>query len=162
MASDIIASITLSGGGIRDPQIADGAGIKAEKVIQQYTIPLMLTADTATTVTAVTKGLTIIKSAQGATLMGFEANVWTIATDVSRTVTVDLQKSTAGGAFATVLSSTIGFTNTSSNRVKQSAVISNTSCVQGDIYQVVVTVAGGSGSQAIGLLCALTLQDRLA
>lgn len=93
------------------------------------------------------------------TLKAFEAIIATVATGADRTVTVDLQKSTGSGAFATVLSATIGFTNASAVRTIASGTISGTTFVDGDIFQIVVTVAGAAGNQAQGLLVALNFEE---
>jgi hypothetical protein len=156
-----IASIIFEGGGLRDGDIADGGAVKAEKVIQQYTTSKLLTANDSTAVANISYPLLIVE-APTATIMRFEAAVFTIATGGDRTVTVDLQKSTGGGAFATVCSSTIVFNNASSARVKSPAVLSSTSLAAGDILRTVVTVVGAAGAQALGLLVSLTVQDRLA
>lgn len=161
MAGEAICSITFQGGGIRDGQVASGAGIQAEKVVQQYTIGKLLTTDDVTAIAATTKTLLIVKGLTG-TVMGFEAVIQTTATGADRTVTVDLQKSTGGAAFATILSSTIGFNNTSSPRIKSSGVISTSSVIAGDVLRAVVTVVGAAGAQAIGLQCSLTMQERLS
>ena len=112
----------------------------------------------AVSVAALTQWLHIVRGSIG-TIVGFEAAIAVVASDVSRTVTVDLQKSTGGAAFATVCSGTIGFTNASSVRVPVAATFSSTSLVDGDILQVVVTVAGGSGTQATGLTVTLTFDE---
>lgn len=111
-----------------------------------------------TTITALTQNLHIVRGGTGA-LVGFEAVIDVVADDASRTVTVDLHKSTGGAAFATVCSATIGFTNASSVRVPVAATFSSTALTDGDILRVVVTVAGGSGNQAQGLLCTLTFDE---
>ena len=75
-----------------------------------------------------------------------------IATGADRTVTVDLQKSTAGGAFSTVLSSTIGFTNASVLRTPVSGTINSPAYSALDEFRVVVSVAGSASAQATGLI----------
>jgi phosphoribosylpyrophosphate synthetase len=94
------------------------------------------------------------------TLLKFSAAITeTIATGADRTVTVDLHKSTGAGAFATVLSSTIGFTSSSVLLTKSNAGFSDTAILSGDILKVVVTVAGGAGNQALGLVTELILYE---
>ncbi len=75
-----------------------------------------------------------------------------IATGGDRTVTIDVKKSTAGGAFATILTGTIGFTNGSTLLTTTSGAITTTAYSANDIFQVVVTVAGAAGNQAQGLV----------
>lgn len=113
----------------------------------------------ASTVTALTKDVYVVTGANGK-LLGFTAAInGTIATGADRTVTVDLHKSTGAGAFATVLSSTIGFTNSSSLRTAVSGVFSSTSLVAGDCLRVIVTVAGSAGNQALGLVCSIQMRE---
>jgi hypothetical protein len=112
----------------------------------------------AVSVAAVTKWLHIVRGAAG-TLVGFEAAIAVAADDASRTIDVDLQKSTGAGAFATVCSASADFTNSSAVRTPVAATFSSTSLVDGDILQVVVTVAGGAGNQATGLTVTLTFDE---
>jgi hypothetical protein len=110
------------------------------------------------TVAALNKWIHTVQSATGE-LVGLSAVIAVQATGADRTVHVDLQKSTAGGAFATVLSSTIGFTNTSVIRIPVDAVIGTVALVAGDILRLVVTVAGAAGAQAQGLLVTLVWDE---
>ena len=93
-----------------------------------------------------------------ATIKGFRAQITeAVATGADRTVTIDLAKSTGGGAFASILGGTIGFTNLSSLRAWSAATISNTALAAGDVLRITVAVAGAAGSQAQGLICALDI-----
>lgn len=90
------------------------------------------------------------------TLRKFKAAITTtIATGADRTVTVDLHLGNAASAFATVLSSTIGFTNGSALRTPANGAFSNSSFAAEDILRAVITVAGAAGNQAVDL--AITL-----
>lgn len=143
---------------IKNNSIADDAAIEAKKAIRHQAIDSELFGP-STSVAALTKDIHIVRGASG-TLLGFEAAICgAIATGADRTVTVDLQKSTAGGAFATVLSSTIGFTNGSTLRTAVAAVLSSTSLLDGDILRIIVTVAGAASAQAIGLIASVTLEE---
>lgn len=74
-----------------------------------------------------------------------------IATGADRTVTIDLQKSTGGGAFASVLSSTLVFNSSSTLRLASLAALNTTTFIAGDLFKLTVTVAGAAGAQAQGL-----------
>lgn len=141
---------------ITNAAIIQNAGIEATKVVHQQAPSVELFAP-GVTITAVTRLLRISRAI--GTLVSVEAIITTAATDASRTVTVDLQKSTGAGAFATVLSATIGFTNTSPIRTPVAGTFSATGLVDNDILQIVVTVAGGAGAQAQGLLVTLNVRD---
>lgn len=148
-----IAEITFQGGGLRDEDISASAAISATKLKPRRSADISI-VDSGTAVAAASKMLHVVRGATG-TLVGIEAAVATAATGADRTVTVDLHKATGGGAFATVLSSTIGFTNSSTPRVPYAGVINSTSIVDGDVLLVVVTVAGSAGAQALGLVVSL-------
>jgi len=144
---------------IKNNSIADDAAIEAKKIIRHQSIGVELYGP-AVAVAALTKDLLIIRGATG-TLMGVEAAICgTIATGADRTVTVDLHKSTAAGAFATVVSGgTIGFTNASVLRTATAGVLSSSALVDGDILRAIVTVAGAAGNQAIGLILTVTWEE---
>ena len=149
------ARISLPAGSIANVQIAAGATgnyVFAEKLEHQApgamggSIQLF---DPATAVAAVTRTLGMAWGV--GTIEGISAWIEVAATGADRTITVDLQKSTAGGAYATVLSATIGFTNASAIRTAVNGTISGVNYVAGDILRLVVTVAGVAGAQATGL-----------
>lgn len=151
-------TIDMPTGGITNTMIKAAAGINASKIVRHQSIDNELFGP-ATTVTALTKDVHIVRGATG-TLVGFQAAInGAIATGADRTVTVELLKSTGGGSFSTVLSGTIDFTDASVLRTAVSAVISNTSLVAGDLLRITVAVAGAADNQAIGLLTTVTLEE---
>jgi hypothetical protein len=154
----IVVEMTPQGGGFRNDSIAPGAGIDATKLIHQQVISERIVEST-TTITASTKPIHIV-NAETAEIVDFDAAIFVIASDASRTVSVDLQKSTAGGAFATIMTTPIEFNTTTAVRTAFSGVISDIDLLEGDILQVVTTVAGGIGNQAQGLLVTLTIRER--
>jgi hypothetical protein len=74
-----------------------------------------------------------------------------IATGADRTVTIDVQRSTGGGAFSSILGSTIVFNNVSTLLLDTIATISLQTLAAGDVLMVSVAVAGAAGAQAQGL-----------
>lgn len=114
-------------------------------------------AEEATAIVAITKWLAALKYA--GSIVAIEAFIAVQATDASRTVTVDLHKSTGAGAFATILSATIGFTNVSAVRTAVAGTPSTATLAAGDILKAVVTVAGGVGTQAKGLTLRLIVDE---
>lgn len=139
----------LTDGSIGNDQIAAGADIDASKLICHFRLPAELCSDAAQ-VAAVNRYLFTARA--GGSLLGVDAAITgAIATGSDRTITIDLQKSTAGGAFATVLSATFGFTHTSTLLVPVPGVIADPEYVAGDIFRAVVTVAGAASAQAEGL-----------
>ncbi len=144
---------------VKDSLVADDAAIQAHKLIHKQSIDKELFIP-ATTIAAYTSILHIVRGGEG-TLLGFEAAICGTVPTGDHTVTVDLKKSTGAGAFATVLSSTIGFDSSSVLRTAVAAVINpvSLSLVDGDILEVVVTVAGSTSSQGAGLSVTLTYEE---
>ncbi len=153
-----VASIDFSGGGLKNSDIATGAALAANKLIHQKTIATELFSPT-TTIAALAGELLFIASASG-TLQSFEGIVITNPTGADRTVTVDLERSTGGGGFASILSTNIEIVDGTADLTPVVAVISNTTVADGDIYKVVVTVAGSAGNQALGLLVTLVWNEQ--
>ena len=140
-------------GSISDSDIEAAAAIDATKLIHQFPLHVAQVG----TVTAVT---TLLHVAQGdGEIVSIEAVTPTVATGADRTVTIDLQKSTGGGAFATVLTTTLVLDNTNTARVAEAGTINTPDYVDGDVFQLVVTVAGAAGSQASGLLVTVTVRE---
>ena len=154
-----IANVTFEGGGLRNRDIASGAAITADKVIHQYCVNRLVTANDTTVVTAVELPIHTVPTPT-TELMNIQASVFQAATG-DATITVDLLRSTAGGAFATVLTTPIEFDNSVAARTVIAGVIDEEDGIQDDIYKLSVTVAGNQAGQALGLLVALTVQDRL-
>jgi len=81
-----------------------------------------------------------------------------VAPTTTDTVTVDIQKSTSGGAFATVLTAPVVIDNTNTVRVTEDySSFSSTTYVAGDIIIAVVTVSGTS-AQGLGVTLVLAEQ----
>ena len=151
-----VASIDFSGGGIKNSDIATGAGLAANKLVHQKTLSVEL-AEGSTACAAIEKIL-FIASAAG-TLQSFEAAVVTGPTGADRTVTVDLERGQAGGSFSTVLSTTVNIVDATADLTPVVAVISNTTVADGDIYNLKVSVAGSAGNQAKGLIATLIMDE---
>jgi hypothetical protein len=150
----------IPAGTIRNAEVSASAAIAATKLEHQFPIAIELFGP-AVSVAALTKLAYAVRGATG-TIVGFEAFISVVADDASRTIDVDLQKSTGGAAFATVCSASADFTNASTVRVPVAATLSSTSLVDGDLLQIVVTVAGGSGNQATGLHATIMLREAAA
>lgn len=153
---------SLPAGCVADSQIAAGAPgsyVQATKLIHQDTgaaSGLMLFGP-AVTITALTQTLGMARGA--GTLVSFGVWIEVQATGADRTVTIDLQKSTGGGAYATVLTATIGLSNATAVRTLVTAALASAAYVAGDIFRAVVSVAGVAGAQAQGLAVQLIVQE---
>lgn len=153
-------TMNLPANAVTDTSVIAAANIAASKLEHQRAISVELFGPT-TTVAALTKLLHVVRGATGS-VYAAEAVIITAATGGDRTVTVDIQKSTGGGAFATVLTTTINITNGTAVRTAVAAVVNSTpaALVDGDILQAVVTVAGVAGNQALGLLLTVTVKEK--
>ncbi|WP_254509893.1 hypothetical protein [Anatilimnocola floriformis] len=148
-------TFTLPAASVGNATIAGAAGIEATKVVHQFPLHVQQVPGSAV-VSATT--LIHISRAVG-TVVSIEAITTTPATGGDRTVSIDLQKSTGAGAFASILSAPFTLTNATVARTVALGMIPSPSLIDGDVLQVVVTVAGAAGSQAQGLLITVTLRE---
>ena len=143
-------TLSIPAGTVDNSDVSASAAIDASKLSHMVNVCTELYGP-STTVAALTKECYVAKGIGTLSVVRAAIN-GTIATGADRTVNVDLQKSTGGGAFATVLSATCAFTNGSSLRTLASGTISSTTYAAGDLFRWVVTVAGSAGNQALGLV----------
>jgi hypothetical protein len=148
--------MTIPAGAVADSQVAANAKIASSKTIAQKTISPQLNGPT-TTVTTQTQWISSLKGATG-TLIDINAFI-AVAAAGAATVTIDLQKSTGGGAFATVLSSTISINNATVVRTAVPGTITSPNVVAGDIFQLVVTATAGGGTLPQGLMVTLRYDE---
>jgi hypothetical protein len=151
------AGMSLPPGAVTNASVAANAAIASSKLVCQKTITQQLIPETSP-VTALTIDLASLVGAAG-TLKDFNAWVTTVATGADRTVTVDLQKSSGGGSYASICTTTIGFTNTSAALTLVAAVPTSFGLLAGDLLRAVVTVAGSAGAQALGLSVTLRYDE---
>lgn len=138
-----------------DATVATAADINDSKVRHRYCFALSQTG----AVVAATQYLRILQAA--GTLLSLEAAITeAVATGADRTATIDLQKSTGGGAFSTVLSATIVFNNVSVLRTVSTGTFSSSPVIAGDILKLTVAVAGAAGAQAAGLVVNLVIAEK--
>ncbi len=150
----VVASVELPG--LTNKDIGAGAAIAANKSIHQKTVSVEL-AEAASAVVAIDK--LIASAVASGTLQAIEGTIVVQATGADRTVTVDLHRSTGGGSFATVLSTTVDITDSTTILVPTAGVISTATVADGDIYKLVCTVAGGASAQAKGLVVTLVFDE---
>lgn len=136
---------------ITNTAIQAAAGIEATKVIHQFPVRYQ-TAD-GSAVAAATVPIHVAYKA--GTIVAVEAMCIDAPTS-SDTVAVDIQKGNQSTGYATILSGTIDFDNSSANREVIAGTLSTSSYADGDSFQAVVTV---SGSTAQGLCVILWLRE---
>lgn len=90
----------------------------------------------------------IFSALASGTLTNVNISLDTVNTS-SDTVVVDLQKSTGGGAYASVLSSTYTMNSSKTARTVYAATLSSTAFAANDIFKVVWTVSGTSAADLL-------------
>lgn len=141
---------------IVDADVDPSASVNDTKLQHRYALEY---EQSGTVVADTGKALTTIKGATG-TIRSFQGLIWSaVATGGDRTVNVDLQKSTGGGAFSTILSATLLFNSSSTLLTAASGSFTSTAVQAGDVLKVIVTVAGAAGAQAIGLHVTLIVAE---
>ena len=144
----VVQQIRVPDGSFADAAIAAGAAIDHSKVEHRYALDYAQAPGTA--IVAATIDLHTAYSAGGVlAIKGTVTGV--IATGADRTVTIDLHKSTAGGAFATVLAAPIVLDNTNVLRTPEAGTVTVTTFVADDLLRLLITVAGAAGNQGEGL-----------
>lgn len=143
---------------LTDAYISPTAAIQAKKLITGRSLGGQLFAR-ATTIAAVTQEIYIVNGASGAVLSFSAMITGAIATGADRTVTVDLLKSTGAGAFATILTTPLAFSNASVLRTYTTCAPLTASLLAGDALAITVAVAGVAANQALGLCWGLTFYE---
>ncbi len=149
-------TFTLPASSVTNASIQAAAAIDRTKVIHQLHLPYAQApgSDIATA----TLDLYIARAA--GTVVSFEAAITGLAATGDRSVTVDLHKSTAGGAFASVLSAAITLDIANTIRVLEAATVSSAAYVDGDLFRIIVTqVAGTTGTRPQGLIVTTTIGE---
>jgi hypothetical protein len=146
------ATFTPPSGCISNSHVSASAGIAATKLEHQFAVQYTTAAGSA--VATATHPLHIVRGTTGE-IVSVEV-ICTTAPTSSDTVTVMLQRSTGGGAFANALSGNISLSSSSTARVAYAGTLSVTDLVDGDILQVVVTA---SGTSCQGLCVVVTLRE---
>jgi len=152
---NVVASIAFQGGGLGNNEIRDNAGIAASKLVARRSRDISICGTTSAAVSG--EELLHISRASGS-WVSMEAIAVTKATS-NRTLTIDLQKATASTTFATILTSTIALSTSTTNKTVASAVINNTSMSDGDIWRATWTTGGSSGTNAKGVLLTLCYDE---
>jgi hypothetical protein len=148
-------TLTLPAGAVSNGGIAAAAGIDASKLEHQHAIHYNQAG--ATNVAAETRLVHTVRGATGTTV-AVEAVLETVP-DGDRTVTVDVQKGSAGSEFATILDAVITLDNTPADLEIKSGTISDEDLAHGDTLKVVIAISGSSGSQPQGLSVTITTRE---
>ena len=154
-------ALTLTAGTVTNAMVNSAAAIAATKLINR--LVYTHAQKTGTVVAAATEEIAIARAGTAnttSTILSFEVTCSTVPTGGDLAFTVDLHRSTAEGAFATVLSAPLTFDSSKVARRVYTATLSATTFIDGDIFRVVVTTSGSTGTQGNGLLCELRLDEQ--
>lgn len=149
-------TLKLPTGAVSDASVSAGAAISAPKLVHVISKTYQQNQNAA--VVADTQYAHIVNGAT-CTVYAVNAAVDTVATGADRTVTVDLQRSTAGGAFASILTTPLVLNNANVARTMVSAALATTTLTQKDLLKWVISVAGSAGNQASGLVVEAILYE---
>lgn len=154
-----VGAVSMPAGSITDAAINSNAAIGAAKTVGRK----QPSANQAIG-TAVVAATTVLYtcSAAGSAAIGavYTGILGAIATDVSRTITIDIKKVASGGSPTTILTATISITNGATLYAITTTIPSVTTMAAGDSLIAYVTVAGGSGNQAQGLLLQVQIDEK--
>jgi hypothetical protein len=97
------------------------------------------------------------------TLAAVKAVVNQAAAGGDKNFTIDVKKSSGGGAYASMLSAAITMNSGNTARVAVAGTPGATpTYVAGDVLEIVITTGGSTGNQAQGLAVTLLLQENPA
>ncbi len=123
----------------------------------QAAVEIDYTIDEENEVVAATVPIHTVRGATG-TIIAIEATVTTAAT-TPKSLTIDLKKSTGGGAFATVLTGVMTIDSTTTVRTIIAGALAATTLVDGDHLQLVIAVSGASGTQSKDLSVTVQIEE---
>jgi hypothetical protein len=149
-----IPALTLVNAGV-----AAAAEISASKLQHRHAVQYRQSA--GADVVTQTQEVYVVYGATG-TVVAVDTSCSTAPTGGDKAFTVDVQKSTGGGAFATILSSTVSWSSSHTSRTIRSGTINSASLVADDILRVIITASGSTGSQGQGLVVNILLDEASA
>lgn len=142
---------------VNNAKVSAGADIASSKLIHRFSLSLELFAP-GTNISAIAAKLLHV-ARKGGNLVGINAAITTQPSG-DRTASVDLQKSTGGGAFATMLSSPVAISSATTIRTAVAGVVSGAGAfIAGDILQLVVSIGGSTGTQPAGLIVTVDIDQ---
>jgi hypothetical protein len=153
-------TVTLPSATITNDMVNSGAAIAHTKAQHRYQATSI---QGATSAVVANRSMLHYAYRAGTVLSGY-AMVYTAAASTGRTVTVDVLKSTGGTTGTSILTGTVVFNSThGGSRTPHVLTLSGTpTLAQGDVLMSKVTVAGSTGTQALGLLVAVNIAENAA
>lgn len=156
-AVSFAGTLTLPDQSVDNAAIKTGADVDSDKLEHKHPISVEL-AEQATEVVNIEKLIHV--SRVTGSIVALEAAIVSVP-GTGNSFTLDLQKSTGGGAFSSVLTSTLEFTSSSSALTPGAAVIDSSaaSLADGDILKLVVSCTSDTNGNAEGLVVTVTLKE---
>ena len=144
-----VGAVSLPANTIGNSQVATAAAIAGSKTIARRNISYAQANSAAATETR------HIFTVYGATATVLQFAAGSIAKAVGdSTVTIDLKKNGSS-----ILSAVITLDNANTNRILETATLSSTALVAGDMLEVVITATVGTGTLPTGVYCRLMLDE---
>lgn len=153
----VIAETTqITTADISNARVQAAAGIEATKLQHQHQVHHSQKAG----VDVASETITIHIARGAGTVVGLRIFPTTAPTGGDKKYTVDLQRSTAGGAFASLLTAAEEIDSGNTSRVTVAAtLVANPAYIASDALQLVITASGSTGSQGQGLCVELDLRE---
>ena len=148
-------TVNLPNSTVQNQHVIASAGIEATKLEHQHALKYAQ-ADGAD---VVSESVAIHHFRATAEIVSVEVVPITAPTGGDKEFTVDVQKGSAGSAFASILTGVVTVDSTSADRTGQAGTISGTTAADGDTLRVVVTASGSTGSQGQGVLVVVTVRE---
>lgn len=155
-----LSQVSLPSNCVRNAQVASDAAIAVGKVVHLLTANAVQAS--GADVASKTELVYCCRASGGATIVDIAVAISTAPTGGDKQYTVDVQKSTGGGSFASILSAVETISSADTSRTVSAPTISSASLVQGDILQVVVTASGSTGSQGQGVVTSVRIAEASA
>lgn len=153
-------SMIIPASSIADSQVSPTAGIQAAKLQHQHAINYSQASGTS-----VVTETRVVHTVQGATGTVLAVDVTPDAVPSNgggddKQYTVDVKKSTGGGAWTSILTGVLTVSKTDTARTVKHATLSGTpALVDGDALQVIITASGSTGTQAQGVNVTITTRE---
>ncbi len=149
-------AFTIPASTVTNASVADAAGIEAEKVVHQFSLDYAQAP--GSDIAAATMDLHICQAA--GEVVAIQAAVTGVIASGDRSATVDVQKSTSGGAFASILTAVITLDSANTIRVPEAGTVTGGTTTTGAILRIIVVQpAGTTGTRPQGLIVTVTLQE---
>jgi hypothetical protein len=153
-----MSTLYIPAGSITNAEIASSAAIGAGKVVQEFARD----SRQANGADVASKTELIHTARAAGTIGALKVALTTAPTGGNKKFTVDLQKSTGGGAFATVLSAVVDIDNTDTSLTVVSGTLAASAYVSGDIFAIVWTASGTTGNQGQGAIAEVFFEESTA